>query len=141
VDLKTGRVDEYTELQQAMQFGIYANSAFYNVRTGERIEQNNICRCRGIAVKVDILTGEYITYWVDIHTGYRVAHDLAPQVQSALKEKGLLVPFEPEPNIDVLIMTAESRTELRQIYARHRDLWTPAHTEAGSARLKELGEG
>jgi hypothetical protein len=138
VDLKTGRVDEYTELQQAMQFGIYANSAYYDVHTGQRTPQDDICRCRGIAIKVDILTGEYITYWVDIYTGWRIAHDLAPLVQAALKEKGLLVPFEPEPNLDALIATARDRAELRALYRRHADLWTPAHTAAGNQRLQEV---
>jgi hypothetical protein len=139
IDLKTGRVDEYTELQQAMQFGIYANSAYYNVHTGERTTQDDICRCRGIAVKVDILTGKYICYWVDIFTGFRIAEELAPQVHAALKEKGLLVPFEPEPNLDKLISTAAGREELRALFRAHQHIWTPAHTEAGNERLKEIG--
>lgn len=141
VDLKTGRVDLYTELQIAMQLGIYANSDYYDVHTGERRQQDDICRCKGIAVKLDIDSGTGTCYWVDIFTGWTIARDLAPLVHKARTEKGLLVPFEPTPNLFLLIEGARTREELNSLFAQYRPHWKSEHTEAGKKRLSVLQQG
>jgi hypothetical protein len=139
LDLKTGRVDDFTELQIAMQLGIYANSDYYDPSTGIRIPQDNICRCKGIIVKLDFTSGTAITYWTDIYTGWEIATEVATRVHAARKNKGLLVPFAPTPNLDFLIETAESRDVLKSLYHRHKGgLWMAEHTAAAERRIEIL---
>jgi hypothetical protein len=138
LDLKNGRVDEYTELQIAMQFGMYANSAYYDVHTGERRYQDDICRCKGITVKLFLDTGEATTFWTDIWTGYKIAQELAPQVHTARKEHALLVPFEPVPVLDVFIEQAGSKADLRGLYHTYRTFWTAEHTRKAEMRIRQI---
>lgn len=138
LDLKTGRVDLYTELQIAMQLGIYANSAYYDVDTGWRTAQDDICRCRGIVIKMNVESGQITPMWTDIYTGYQIAVEVAPRVHDARKNKGLLVPFAPQVNLFVLIEQALDRDHILAIQDKHRGVWSEAHNRAARARLEEL---
>lgn len=134
----TGRVDEYTELGIAMQLGTYANSDYYDLDTGERIPQDDICRCRAIVVHLPALTGEATTEWSDIFTGWQVTTEVARRVRAARNLKGLSVPFVPTADLMILIREADSRPTMNAIYATHRGIWTDEHTEAATIRLRQL---
>lgn len=138
LDLKTGRVDEYTELQIAMQLGVYANSAYYNVHTGERTQQDDICRDKAVTVKVFLDDGSWVTSWTDIWTGWQVAKEVAPLVHKARASKALLVPFRPQVNLYPLIERAQSQTELVALHTEHRATWGEEHNKAAKARMQAL---
>lgn len=130
-DDKTGRVDEYTELQQAMQLGIYANADYYNVDTGVRTPQDDICRCRAVIIHTPYGSGASRLQWIDIWTGWRLASELAPQVWLARRKKdtegplgALLVPFEPEPDMHFLVACCTSLDDLRRLEHAYRQYWT-----------------
>ncbi len=127
----TGRVDEYTELQQAMQLGIYANASYYDVDTGVRTPQDDICRCRGCIIHTPYGSGASRLQWIDIWTGWRLASELAPQVWLARRKKdtegplgALLVPFEPEPDLHHLLTFCTSLEDLQRMERAYRQYWT-----------------
>ena len=134
----TGRVDHYTELQIAMQLGLYANSDFYDHETGIRTPHDDICRCRAIVVNLPAGTGEAMVQWVDIYTGWQTVVEVARRVREARKKKNLVRQFMPTADLLRLIATAESRQELDRIYTDHRGIWTSEHTAAANERLKEF---
>jgi hypothetical protein len=136
-DDKTGRVDEYTELQQCMQLGIYANADYYNVDSGERTPQDTICRCRAAIFHTPYGSGVSRLEWVDI---------LAPRVWAARKKKdpddpdgntplgALLVPFVAEPDVEWLISTCSSLEDLQAVERAHRQYWTETTAALALAR-------
>lgn len=137
LDLKTGRVDHYTELQIAMQLGLYGNSDFYNFDTGERRPHEDICRCQAIVINLPAGTGEAIVQWVDIYTGWEVVVEVARRVREARKHKNLLRAFVPTADLFTLIERAETRSDLDRVYHEHRGIWTPEHTAAATTKVKE----
>lgn len=130
-DDKTGRVDEYTELQQCMQLGIYANSDYYDVDTGARTRQDDICRCKGAIFHTPYGSGESRLQWIDIYTGWRLASDVAPLVWDARKKRttdgplgALMSPFEPEPDLHWLVASCNSLADLQAVERHYRQYWT-----------------
>lgn len=134
LDLKTGRVDNYTELQIAMQLGTYANSDFYMYPSGERIKQDDICRCKAIVVHLPAGGGQAWTKWVDIYTGWDVVVETARRVREARRRKRLLVSFMPTEDLMKLIEEAQTRGDLERLHRDHRGNWNAAHT--GRARIR-----
>jgi hypothetical protein len=138
LDLKTGRVDEYTDLQIAMQLGIYANSDYYDLVTGERTQPHDICPCKAITLHLKAGSGTAVCQWTDIHTGYQIATQVMPLVQDARRQKGLFVPFRPQVNLQWQIESAKTRDEIAEIEARNPGLWGPEHVDAAMRRVLEI---
>lgn len=138
LDLKTGRVDHYTELQQAMQLGLYANSDFYDLATGVRTKHDDICRDKAVVVHLPAGTGRAETQWVDIATGWETVRDVVPLVRAARRISGLLVRFTPVPDLYALIDQADSRDALNRLYLEHRGIWQQEHTDYGMKRAETL---
>lgn len=138
LDLKTGRVDNYTELEIAMQLGIYSRSKYYDLSTGERTATDDICQHRGIVIALPAGSGVAVTHWVDIWTGWEIAYEVARRVRWARSQKGLMRVFDPQPNLFFEIEKADSRDALRRLRAEHLAAWTPAHTLHAIARLESM---
>lgn len=138
LDLKTGRVDNYTELQIAMQLGLYANSEFYDYRTGERTPHDDICRDKAIVVHLPAGGGKAFTLWSDIWSGWTVVTEVARRVREARLKKRLLVPFIPTEDIMKKIEAAGTRADLERLYHENRGNWNGLHTERARERWETL---
>ena len=139
-DLKTGRVDAYTQNAQAMQLSIYGHSQRYDPLTGVRAPLPDICLHKGIICQLPAGTGTANLQWIDIATGWTLVQ-VAKQVRKARKIKAGRVPFVALPNVFRLISQIQgpdARNELNRLHAIYKALWTPEHTAAGNARLNEL---
>lgn len=95
-DLKTGRVDNYTQLSISMQLALYAHSRKYDIATGVRSDLPPICLHKGVVVHLPAAsTDPYVDgglRWADIGRGWKYV-DLCSQVIEARKEKNLVIPL------------------------------------------------
>jgi hypothetical protein len=140
-DLKTGRVDAYTQNAQAMQLSIYAHSKVYDAATGLRSDLPDICLHKGIICQLPAGTGQANLQWIDIGTGWGLVQ-VAKQVRKARQIKAGRQPFVVEPDIFMKIATvygSNAKHDLYQIRAEHKAEWTAEHSEAARVRLAELG--
>ena len=129
LDLKTGRVDHYTELQIAMQLALYGNSDVYDLQTGARTKLEEavggkVCRDKGIVINLEAGSGVADPQWVDLTTGWEIVTEVARRVREARRRKGLLVRFTPMPDLFLLINEAPTRQALNELYLAHRSVWT-----------------
>lgn len=140
LDLKTGTI-EWGGMKMAAQLGIYAHGKKYDPATGERISLGDVCTCRGIIIHIPsgAPQGTGVAKWLNIAQGWEKAVRLASEVRRIRNAKGWWLDFEPIPDIMPLIEDATTREELSGLFRLHRSHWTPAHTEAGRRRIKELG--
>lgn len=141
-DLKTGRVDFYTEGTIAMQLALYAHSRRYDIDTGLRYDLPDLCPHKGIVVHLPAQEPEpeefASTKWINIAKGWRRIA-LAKAVRAARADKsGLARPFTPMVNVYWLLRMAESQHTLRAIYDEHRAIWTPGLDEMMQQRMEEL---
>lgn len=134
-DLKTGRVDGYTQNSMAMQLSIYAHSRAYDRITGERSDLPPICLHRGMICSLPAGTGEARMNWVDIAKGWRLVQ-VAKIVRDARRVKAGLIPFDPEPDLMGMIRTATTKEDLNALHAAYSAYWGPEHTAAGWEALK-----
>lgn len=123
-DLKTGRVDNYTELAIAMQLALYRHSRKYNIETGERTPLPETCPHKGIVVHLPAQSSdphnEGGVKWVNIARGWKYV-DLCARILEARSESNLIVPFIPTVNVWPLLRDAGTQHEVRGIYATYRD--------------------
>jgi hypothetical protein len=123
-DLKTGRVDNYTELAIAMQLALYKHSRKYNIETGERTPLPETCPHKGIVVHLpahsDDPHNEGGVKWVNIARGWKYV-DLCARIIEARNESNLVVPFIPTVNVWPLMRDASTQHEVRGIYGMYRD--------------------
>jgi hypothetical protein len=142
-DLKTGRVDNYTELTISMQLALYAHSKLYDIATGARIEMPPICLHKGIVVHLPAHSQDPLNEggvkWVNIARGWRYV-DLCAHVARAREETNLVVPFEPTTNVWPLLRLADSAITVRRIFEAHRVEFDadPRLVELMTLRLEEL---
>jgi hypothetical protein len=138
LDLKTGRVDEYTELEIAMQLAIYGNSDFYDMTTGIRTPHDDICRDKAIVIHLPAGSGQAMSQWVDIGLGWEIVTEVAVRMREARRHRGLLMPFEPVGDLHALIEGAQSAGDLRRIWSDHRGIWIDEHNKHASRKLQSL---
>jgi hypothetical protein len=139
-DLKTGRVDNYTQNAQAMQLSVYAHSKVYDPATGVRTDLPDICLHKGIICALPAGTGQAQLQWIDIATGWKLVQ-VAKAVRKARNVKAQRVPFVAVPNVFKMIKSVDgpnAQDELNVLYATYRAFWTPEHTEAGRVRLAQI---
>lgn len=140
-DLKTGRVDAYTQNSMAMQLSIYAHSRIYDSFTGERSDLPDICLHKGIICALPAGSGIAELQWVDIATGWKLVQ-VAKAVRQARRIRAGRVPFIATPDLFRIIRTVDGKNArqelnaLNSIYSAH---WTPEHTQAALDRIEELG--
>jgi LAGLIDADG-like domain len=91
----TGRVDKYTEREQAMQLSIYAHSDAYDTATEERTPLS-VCLHEGIIIHLPIDSDDPVRdsslIRIDIARGWELVQ-VARAVHDARKVKGLLSPW------------------------------------------------
>jgi hypothetical protein len=123
-DLKTGRVDNYTELAIAMQLALYAHSKKYNIETGERIDLPPLCPHKGIVVHLPAHSSDPFTdggvKWVNIARGWKYV-DLCARIAKARAEKNMVVPFEPTTNVWSILRLCNTQFEVRRVFEVHRE--------------------
>lgn len=141
-DLKTGRVDFYTEGTIAMQLAMYAHSKCYDIATGMRFDLPPLCPHKGVVVHLPAQEPEpeglSSTKWVNIAKGWRRIA-LAKAVREARSDKhGLARGFTPMVNVYWLVRMADSQRTLRAIYEEHKGIWTPGLDEAMEKRMEDL---
>jgi hypothetical protein len=139
-DLKTGRVDNYTQNSQAMQLSVYAHSKIYDPFTGIRTDLPDICFHKGIICALPAGSATAELHWIDIATGWNLA-GVARSVRAARRVRAGRVPFVAIPDVFELIAQVEgpnARQELNTLHAVHKAHWTQGHTEAALARISEL---
>jgi hypothetical protein len=123
-DLKTGRVDNYTELAISMQLALYAHSRKYNIENGMRTSWPPICLHKGIVVHLPAHStdphNEGGVKWVNIARGWRYV-DLCAKIAKAREESNMVVPFVPTVNVWPLLRDADSPITLRRIFEAHRE--------------------
>jgi hypothetical protein len=141
-DLKTGRVDFYTEGTIAMQLAMYAHSKCYDIATGKRFDPPPLCPHKGIVVHIPAQEPDpeplSSTRWINIAKGWRRIA-LAKAVREARADKsGLARPFTPMVNVHYLLRLADSQRTLRAIHEEHSGIWTPGLAERMEKRMEEL---
>lgn len=139
-DLKTGRVDNYTQNSHAMQLSIYAHSQIYHIDTGVREDPPDICPHKGIICSLPAGTGKAELKWIDIMTGWNLV-GVATAVRKARRIRAGRVPFIAVPDIIAMINQIEgpnARNELNALHSIYKAHWTADHTRAGEKRLAEL---
>jgi len=136
-DLKTGRVDDFTQREIEMQEAVYAHSKVYDPETGERI-QVPICTCKGYVFKipaVDLEDGRGELLELDLERGWDLASNLMPQIRQARRYKPKFRPVDP---LALMVEQAESVEHLKTIWIESTQVWTDTHTEIASRRRREL---
>jgi hypothetical protein len=95
-DVKSGRVDGYTEREQAMQLAIYAHSLAYDTATDTRTPID-VCRHEGVIIHMPIESEDPLRdsglIRIDIERGWELVQT-ARAVHAARRVKGLLSPWE-----------------------------------------------
>lgn len=123
-DLKTGRVDHYTELAIAMQLALYAHSRKYNIENGERIDLPPLCPHKGVVIHLPAHSENPMeeggVKWVNIARGWKYV-DLCARIIEARAEKNLVVPFVPTVNLFAILRQCNSKSEVRRVFEVHRD--------------------
>lgn len=140
-DLKTGRVDAYTQNSQAMQLSVYAHSKIYNAATGQRIQPVQVCLHKGIICALPAGSGRAELQWVDIATGWDLVK-VATSVRKARNIKAHRIPFVAVPNLHLMISQVEgpnARNEINSLRAQYGQFWTSEHTAAADRRIGQIG--
>lgn len=95
-DIKSGRVDGYTEREQAMQLSIYAHSQAYDPATDQRTPID-VCRHEGVIIHLPIDSEDPLRdsklIRIDLERGWELVQT-ARAVHAARRVKGLLSPWE-----------------------------------------------
>jgi hypothetical protein len=139
-DLKTGRVDNYTQNSQAMQLAVYAHSKIYSPFTGVREDLPDICLHKGIICALPAGSGTAELHWIDIATGWNLV-GVAAAVRKARRIRAGRVTFIAVPNLMKMIQQIEgpnARNELSSLYRVYKEHWTPEHTAAAEERIAAL---
>lgn len=151
-DLKSGKeVVKYGSHKISMQLGIYANSKVYKP-SGERLDlPGNPSKKWGLVIHLPIHTGEASLVWMDLEAGYDASVRLAAPVLAWQKRKDLAFPVakvvappvvtedgQAKDAITVAIEGVKSLAELEAVYYASMASWTPAHTDAATAKKKSL---
>ena len=165
-DIKTGSI-EWGALKIAMQLSVYSRSQNYDHATGTRTPHGADVN-RGIIIHLpavdDPADATCTLHWVDLEAGNH-AVNVAKQVreQRTRKFKDLTQPFTgaaPEvPKIRVERAEATKETaraellvdelqrrikasttpeQVRELWAEHEDVWTPALTECAKAHIASI---
>ncbi len=132
---------KYGEIVMAAQLAIYAHSRYYDPATGERHDLPDVCTCRGIVIEIPraVRPGEGRLRWLNIAQGWNDVVRLTAEVRELQRRGNWWLALEPIPDIMPLIEAATSREELNALYAMHRAVWRPEHTEAGQRIVERLG--
>jgi hypothetical protein len=133
IDLKTGRVDDFTQREAEMQLATYARSMAYDPNTGLRTPLM-MCVCEGYIVHIPSETGRGRLLRFDLERGWELCRTLMPAIREARRYRPK--PTEVDP-LALAIADAETTEDLRIIWERATG-WTPIHTEAARARRLEL---
>lgn len=139
-DLKTGRVDAYTQNSQAMQLAVYAHSKIYDAETGQRTQPVQVCLHKAIICALPAGSGRAELQWIDIATGWNLVK-VATSVRKARSIKAHRIPFVAAPNLRLMISQVEgpnAKNELNALYRQYKEFWTPELTEVVSRRLGEV---
>lgn len=157
-DLKTGSV-QWGPLKIAAQLAVYARSTPYDVETDTRLEPHGASTQRGIVIHLPAGTATCTLHWVDLVEGWK-AVQLAGRVRQArnAKMRDLFSPFLPVPSEPVqdgeqlfpdpteqeptalyaLVQACTTGDAVRALWAKHRDVWTPALTDLAKAHIATL---
>lgn len=129
-DVKTGRVD-YGALSFAIQLAVYAGGVEYDPRTYQRTPLPfEVDMETGVIIHLDPIAQTCNLYEVDIKVGRRAAH-AANFVREWRKVK---MPAD----IISAILSARTREELNEIYAKNKRRWTERESRAATQRAREL---
>lgn len=124
VDLKTG--SSLWPSSHAMQLGVYANSALYDVASGERSAIGGLRTDRGLIIHVPAGSGTVRLVWVDLAAGWEAAQ-IAARVRDWRKRRDLeLGEYAPE-QVPLIV----------QVMRRNK-LMTEAENAADLATLNSL---
>lgn len=152
VDLKTGG---FYASSCAAQLGIYANSARYDIATGERQDTSDYRRDRGLVIHMPAGSGQVRLRWVDIAAGYAVASAACAPIRDWRKRRDLdLGDYERAADlstedytgeavdmdavVSASIRVAPDAATLGALWREHRAIWTDAHTALAAARKTAL---
>jgi hypothetical protein len=133
IDLKTGRVDGFTQRECEMQLVAYARSMAYDPDTGMRTPLM-MCVCEGYIVHIPAETGRGRLLRFDLQRGWELCQTLMPAIREARRYRPKPVEVDP---LALAIAEAARAEELRTIWERST-AWTSVHTEAARARRLEL---
>jgi hypothetical protein len=123
---------EWSGLKIAMQLAMYAHSRFYDVRTGQRSDLPNVNQQRGIVIHLPAGSGKAELLWANLAQGWE-AVDVARMVRERRRlGRGMLRPLEVQAS---LLPDVEA---LGALWREHKDVWTPALTEAAARRKQAL---
>lgn len=130
-DLKTGRVDGYTQNSQAMQLAVYAHSKIYET-AGHRYMPVDLCLHKGIICSLPAGSGRAELQWIDIEKGWELVQ-IATQVRKARNTRVRRGSFSAIPNISLMLSRIEGPNavhEVDSLRAKYAKFWTPKHEEA-----------
>lgn len=137
LDLKSGH-SKYGKPVMGMQLGIYANARYYDPLTGLRTDLPDVCRCRGIVVRLPSGSGEAHLEWINIAQAWDVGMPLLAELKKYQSRRNWHVEFSTEPDFTPEIMACNTRDELNAVWHRHRKDWLPQHTLAGENRMEQV---
>lgn len=93
-DIKTGKTIGHNPLAYIVQLAAYANSALYDIETGERTPINNVDLGTGLIIHIPSGKAECNILEVNLEAGLQAAR-LATEVRNWQNKKGLVRPAEP----------------------------------------------
>lgn len=128
-DLKTGRVDNYTEATIAMQMAMYRYSEFYDIATGKRSDIGDLCPHWAIIVHLPAQSNDP---WkdsrlrrVDIERGWERVQFCAELRQVRADTKNWSTQFFAEPLLEEKMRIADSKATLHNIHFEHGPEFDP----------------
>jgi hypothetical protein len=140
LDLKTGRIDSFRYLKNAMQLCAYAHCVLYDHATGVRADVDDLCQCVAYTVQLTPTSGVARLLTQDIARVWPIVRDLVPAIRQARRNAPIAL---EEDTIVWQIDQAASHAELEKIWAWASGLgrWIDeVHTPAARRRRHELAK-
>lgn len=134
-DIKTGSL--YGGSKMEIQLACYATGKRYNLATGERTDLD-VDQSRGLIIHIPAGQGQATMHWANLERG-QYGMGLCELIwewrgQSA----GALMASPPPTDLLPLIAKADSYEALMAIWAANTGTWTNEHTDAATARKRQL---
>jgi hypothetical protein len=148
LDLKTGKSLDFSLLEFAIQFAIYANAEYLYDKVAKTYQPfpgpEVLDRSRALAMHLPVGEAKATVWAINIDAGWQLAQvaEQARQARNNARGYGWLVQPDPETLLLHRISKAANQQELAALWERHNPAgqWTPTAQAAADARMVELSE-